>query len=188
MLYHFLFIWLSLQVKSIIFLCVYLCNAVSFFISLMHCCHIEFLYRTFCLWVPWTSLLLCLFHFERRFSYVSLNNLKMAVCWTCYLHHHFDSLVSLSGCVCDFVVELWVDFCYRDGRSSREEKSQHSTHYDQGLHGGGGSEHFGSSGASAMLGPNHGQYATLSKQCKTLESSDFYWKGATHWLSDGASC
>lgn len=25
-----------------------------------------------------------------------------------------------------------------------------------------------------MLGPNTGQYATLSKQCKTLESSDFY--------------
>jgi len=25
-----------------------------------------------------------------------------------------------------------------------------------------------------MLGPNQGQYATLSKQCKTLESSDFY--------------
>lgn len=26
----------------------------------------------------------------------------------------------------------------------------------------------------ALLGPNKGQYATLSKQCKTLESSDFY--------------
>jgi len=26
----------------------------------------------------------------------------------------------------------------------------------------------------ALLGPNMGQYATLSKQCKTLESSDFY--------------
>ena len=25
-----------------------------------------------------------------------------------------------------------------------------------------------------LLGPNSGQYATLSKQCKTLESSDFY--------------
>jgi len=25
-----------------------------------------------------------------------------------------------------------------------------------------------------MLGPNQGQYATLSKGCKTLESSDFY--------------
>ncbi|XP_069685303.1 protein tweety isoform X2 [Periplaneta americana] len=61
-----------------------------------------------------------------------------------------------------------------DGRSSREEKSQHSSHHESGLHGGGGSEHYGSSGASAMLGPNHGQYATLSKQCKTLESSDFY--------------
>lgn len=24
------------------------------------------------------------------------------------------------------------------------------------------------------LGPNNGKYATLSKQCKTLESSDFY--------------
>ncbi|XP_071551912.1 protein tweety isoform X2 [Panulirus ornatus] len=27
---------------------------------------------------------------------------------------------------------------------------------------------------SHSVGPNHGQYATLSKQCKTLESSDFY--------------
>lgn len=27
---------------------------------------------------------------------------------------------------------------------------------------------------AALLGPNMGQYATLSKQCKTLESSDFY--------------
>jgi len=26
-----------------------------------------------------------------------------------------------------------------------------------------------------LLGPNQGQYATLSKGCKTLESSDFYW-------------
>ena len=26
----------------------------------------------------------------------------------------------------------------------------------------------------SLLGPNMGQYATLSKQCKTLESSDFY--------------
>ncbi len=26
----------------------------------------------------------------------------------------------------------------------------------------------------ALLGPNKGQYATLSKQCRTLESSDFY--------------
>lgn len=25
------------------------------------------------------------------------------------------------------------------------------------------------------LGDQPGQYATLSKQCKTLESSDFYW-------------
>ncbi|XP_049775887.1 protein tweety isoform X1 [Schistocerca cancellata] len=57
-----------------------------------------------------------------------------------------------------------------DGRSSREEKSQHGSHHEPA--GGGGHEH--GSGASAMLGPNHGQYATLSKQCKTLESSDFY--------------
>ena len=27
---------------------------------------------------------------------------------------------------------------------------------------------------AALQGPNMGQYATLSKQCKTLESSDFY--------------
>ncbi|XP_067005957.1 protein tweety [Anabrus simplex] len=57
-----------------------------------------------------------------------------------------------------------------DGRSSREEKSQHGSHHESA--GSGGHEH--GSGASAMLGPNHGQYATLSKQCKTLESSDFY--------------
>lgn len=25
-----------------------------------------------------------------------------------------------------------------------------------------------------LLGPNQGQYATLSKGCKTLESADFY--------------
>lgn len=25
-----------------------------------------------------------------------------------------------------------------------------------------------------LAGPNNGKYATLSKQCKTLESSDFY--------------
>jgi len=36
-------------------------------------------------------------------------------------------------------------------------------------HGGGLSEH-----GEPLLGPNMGQYATLSKQCKTLESSDFY--------------
>ncbi|GFG32829.1 hypothetical protein Cfor_06329 [Coptotermes formosanus] len=59
-----------------------------------------------------------------------------------------------------------------DGRSSREEKSQHGTHYDQGLHSGGGSEHHGSSGASAMLGPNHGQYATLTYLQRTCFTSD----------------
>jgi hypothetical protein len=32
----------------------------------------------------------------------------------------------------------------------------------------------GSNADDALLGPNTGQYATLSKQCKTLESSDFY--------------
>ncbi|XP_063230593.1 protein tweety [Bacillus rossius redtenbacheri] len=57
-----------------------------------------------------------------------------------------------------------------DGRGAREEKSQHGPHHESA---GGGGPEFGS-GTSAMLGPNHGQYATLSKQCKTLESSDFY--------------
>lgn len=28
--------------------------------------------------------------------------------------------------------------------------------------------------ASHLAGPNNGKYATLSKQCKTLESNDFY--------------
>ncbi|KAK7869557.1 hypothetical protein R5R35_003353 [Gryllus longicercus] len=57
-----------------------------------------------------------------------------------------------------------------DGRSTREEKSQHSSHHEPA----GIGSHEPSSGGPAMLGPNHGQYATLSKQCKTLESSDFY--------------
>ncbi|XP_026277022.1 protein tweety isoform X1 [Frankliniella occidentalis] len=47
-----------------------------------------------------------------------------------------------------------------DGRGFRDEKSQHG-----GIHPG---------GSDTLPGPNHGQYATLSKQCKTLESSDFY--------------
>lgn len=47
-----------------------------------------------------------------------------------------------------------------DGRGFRDEKSQHG-----GIHPG---------GSDSLPGPNHGQYATLSKQCKTLESSDFY--------------
>lgn len=29
-----------------------------------------------------------------------------------------------------------------------------------------------------MPGPNNGKYATLSKQCKTLEANDFYWNSA----------
>lgn len=27
-----------------------------------------------------------------------------------------------------------------------------------------------------VTGPNNGKYATLSKQCKTLEANDYYWK------------
>ena len=38
-----------------------------------------------------------------------------------------------------------------------------------GVGGRGGGDH-----EAPLLGPNMGQYATLSKQCKTLESSDFY--------------
>lgn len=42
-----------------------------------------------------------------------------------------------------------------------------------------------------LAGPNNGKYATLSKQCKTLESNDFYWeslactageKGENGWM------
>jgi hypothetical protein len=40
-------------------------------------------------------------------------------------------------------------------------------HRGRGGHGPGDNE-------APLLGPNMGQYATLSKQCKTLESSDFY--------------
>nr|CAD7430317.1 unnamed protein product [Timema monikensis] len=57
-----------------------------------------------------------------------------------------------------------------DGRASREEKSQHGSHHESASSGG---LEYGP-GTSTMPGPNHGQYATLSKQCKTLESSDFY--------------
>ena len=41
---------------------------------------------------------------------------------------------------------------------------------------GGGPGGQGGAEGAPMLGglPNMGQYATLSKQCKTLESSDFY--------------
>lgn len=28
--------------------------------------------------------------------------------------------------------------------------------------------------SAGLAGPNNGKYATLSKQCKTLESNDFY--------------
>ena len=43
-----------------------------------------------------------------------------------------------------------------------------------------------------FLGPNQGQYATLSKGCKTLESSDFYWNvlsqpGASHGQNSSLS-
>nr|CAD7401301.1 unnamed protein product [Timema poppensis] len=52
-----------------------------------------------------------------------------------------------------------------DGRASREEKSQHGSHHESASSGG---LEYGP-GTSTMPGPNHGQYATLSKQCKTLE-------------------
>lgn len=79
-------------------------------------------------------------------------------------------------------------FCLcRDGRG--EPKSLHSADYDtaRGRGSGGGSaahhHHHGSSSQGApsgtLAGPNHGQYATLSKQCKTLESNDFYWEEST---------
>nr|CAD7457232.1 unnamed protein product [Timema tahoe] len=47
-----------------------------------------------------------------------------------------------------------------DGRASREEKSQHGPHHESASSGG---LEYGS-GTSTMPGPNHGQYATLSKQ------------------------
>lgn len=53
-------------------------------------------------------------------------------------------------------------FSNRNGRHTREEKPGDSAHH---------SDRF-----TTMLGPNNGQYATLSKQCKTLESADFYWE------------
>ena len=39
---------------------------------------------------------------------------------------------------------------------------------------GGGVVGIGDGTDRPLMGPNTGQYATLSKQCKTLESSDFY--------------
>ncbi len=56
-------------------------------------------------------------------------------------------------------------------------------HYASGRGGAGASGHHRTSGANLHAGegaapllgqPNTGQYATLSKQCRTLESSDFY--------------
>nr|CAD7571665.1 unnamed protein product [Timema californicum] len=47
-----------------------------------------------------------------------------------------------------------------DGRASREEKSQHGSHHESASSGG---LEYGP-GTSTMPGPNHGQYATLSKQ------------------------
>lgn len=38
-----------------------------------------------------------------------------------------------------------------------------------------------------LAGPNNGKYATLSKQCKTLESSDFYWESPACNFSAGSS-
>lgn len=66
---------------------------------------------------------------------------------------------------------------YRNG----EEKSKYGPYRESNLGGGmrGGHIHSHPHTHSTlprahMSGPNHGQYATLSKQCKTLESSDFY--------------
>ena len=75
----------------------------------------------------------------------------------------------------------------RDGRG--EPKSLHSADYDTARGRGSGAgtsahhHHHGSGSQGApsgtLAGPNHGQYATLSKQCKTLESNDFYWEEST---------
>lgn len=70
---------------------------------------------------------------------------------------------------------------YRNG----EEKSKYGPYRESNLGGGlrGGHIHSHPHTHSTLprahlSGPNHGQYATLSKQCKTLESSDFYWDRA----------
>ena len=47
-------------------------------------------------------------------------------------------------------------------------------HYASLRGGGHSASKLGNHADDALLGPNMGQYATLSKQCKTLESSDFY--------------
>lgn len=47
-------------------------------------------------------------------------------------------------------------------------------HQQQHHHGAHGAHHGHHDGHHHGAGPNNGKYATLSKQCKTLESSDFY--------------
>ncbi|XP_071444597.1 protein tweety [Hetaerina americana] len=97
----------------------------------------------------------------------------------------------------------WIYIRKRDGREAKQshhhhhQRGQHhaaphrsagrgpsssSSHHRSGTHTGPpapsappDSGPSGPTGSSAvMLGPNNGQYPTLSKQCKTLESADFY--------------
>lgn len=78
---------------------------------------------------------------------------------------HTNRLINWLVWICLFVLcYSAANLCFfnRNGRHAREEKPGDSAHH---------SDRF-----TTMLGPNNGQYATLSKQCKTLESADFYWE------------
>lgn len=66
-------------------------------------------------------------------------------------------------------------FAYRDGcdmRSTEQHRNPtaHMSHLRGHTLGRLPSHHH----EPILSGPNNGKYATLSKQCKTLESSDFY--------------
>ena len=67
--------------------------------------------------------------------------------------------------LCSFLLTVYRGGGINGSGGVAEHKSaQHNQHATSGR-----AEH------RAGLGDQPGQYATLSKQCKTLESSDFYW-------------
>ena len=62
----------------------------------------------------------------------------------------------------------------RRGHYSAAGHARSSARLGGGVALGGEGDHSGAAGAGNPLLGGTGQYATLSKQCKTLESSDFY--------------
>lgn len=101
------------------------------------------------------------------------------------VHKYFQSLSILTfkkikGCLANNFFVRVSDVCnatcffYRDGCDMRPSEhhrtAAHMSHLRGHTLGRLPSHHH----EPALPGPNNGKYATLSKQCKTLESSDFY--------------